>query len=160
VSGHGTNPELISPCGLYCGVCRIFAATQDKDRAYLARLVRVYARYAPEMSLASAEDLLCDGCLSTRRAAHCRVCAIRECTQQRQVEGCHDCADFPCSHVDQFPIPAGRRVILRAIPYRREHGTEQWIEAERERYTCPECGQSMFRGARSCEGCGGAVDVD
>jgi hypothetical protein len=92
------RPEHIAPCGLYCGVCRIHYATQENDQA---------------------------GCLSTRRSVFCRECAIRECTQQKGFQGCHECPEFPCSLIDEFPLPVGKKVILRAIPYWRTYGTEQ-----------------------------------
>jgi hypothetical protein len=152
--------ELIAPCGLYCGVCRIHQATQANDRALLQRLAKIYARRLPEMASATADDLLCDGCRSTRRSVFCRECAIRECTQQRGLLGCHACLDFPCSRIDEFPIPVGKKVILRAIPYWRAHGTEQWVLAEEKRYRCPGCGERLFRGARQCPHCNSAVDVD
>ncbi len=154
------NPELIAPCGLYCGVCKLHDATQKNDLALLKRLARVFTRYLPEMASVSADELLCDGCLSERRSIFCRECSIRDCTQTRGLQGCHECLDFPCSFVDEIPLPVGKKVILRAIPYRREHGTEQWIAAEEQRYRCPTCGQKTFRGDKSCSHCKSPVDLD
>jgi hypothetical protein len=154
------HPEYASPCGLYCGVCRIRNATEANDLAYLKRLARIYARRFPEIASASPEDLLCDGCLSDRRWLFCQECSIRDCAQQKGLEGCHACDEFPCAFIDEFPMPAGQKVILRSVPYRREHGTERWARAEEERYNCPECGQRLFRGAKQCEGCRTVVDLD
>jgi hypothetical protein len=154
------QPEHLAPCGLYCGVCRIHQATQENDLAYLERLAKVYARRFPEIASVPAGELLCDGCLSPRRFPTCQECAIRECCQQKGYEGCHECLDFPCGRVHEFPMPVGRRVIMRAVHYRRAHGTEQWVLAEEKRYQCPGCGQKLFRGARQCRHCGAAVDVD
>ena len=154
------HPEHIAPCGLYCGVCRIYQATQENDLRFLKRLVKVYARRFPEMTFMTPDELLCDGCLSTRRSAICRECSIRECAQQKRFQGCHECLDFPCPFIDEFPMPVGKKVILRAIPYWRTHGTEQWIAAEEKRYQCPECGQRLFRGAKQCRHCKSPVDVD
>jgi hypothetical protein len=157
---EGYTPEHVAPCGLYCGVCRILAATQENDRAFLERLVKVYRRRFPEIDAATADDLLCDGCGSTKRSVFCRECSIRECTQRKGFQGCHECPDFPCPLIDGFPMPVGKTVILRTIPYWRSHGTEDWIAAEEKRYTCPECGQRLFRGAKQCRHCDSPVDVD
>jgi hypothetical protein len=154
------NPEHLAPCGLYCGVCRIHQASQEHDLEYLARLAKIYARRFPEMAGVPPESLLCDGCLSARRFPFCRQCAIRDCVQQKGFQGCHECSEFPCALIDDFPLPAGRKVILRTIPYWRQHGTEQWILAEEKRYRCPECGHRLFREARQCEGCRSPVAVD
>jgi hypothetical protein len=155
-----THAAYAAPCGLYCGVCRIRYATEENDLEYLRRLARIYARRVPELASASPDALLCDGCLSERRSLFCRECMIRDCTQQKGYQGCHECPDFPCSFIDGFPVPVGKRVILRSVPYWRAHGTEQWIRSEEARYRCPECGHRLFRGAGQCEHCRSAVDVD
>jgi hypothetical protein len=156
----GVQPETLAPCGLYCGVCRIRRATEENDLAYLKRLARIYARRFPEIASASPEQLLCDGCLSTRRFLFCQECAIRDCTQEKGLTGCHECLEFPCALVEEFPMPAGHKVMLRSVPYRRVHGTEQWVAAEEARYRCPECGYRLFRGAGRCQQCKSPVDVD
>ena len=152
--------EFAALCGLYCGVCRQQQATREDDRKTLGRLAKIYARRLPELAPLAAEDLLCDGCLSERRSKFCRRCAIRECVLERGYVGCHECEQFPCELVDEFPVPVGRQVILRAVPYRRAHGTSRWMQAEDERYRCPGCGHGLFRGARHCGGCGVEVSVD
>ena len=154
------HAEQLAPCGLYCGVCRILHATQEEDRALLDRLARIYARRLPEVAPLTADDLLCDGCQSERRSVLCRRCSIRECVGEKGPMGCHQCPEFPCALIDEFPVPVGKKVILRAIPYRREHGTEEWILAEEERYECPACGSRLYRGAQRCPHCKSPVDVD
>ena len=156
----GLRDEFAASCGLYCGVCRLQRATRDGDTDTLRRLARIYARRLPELEPLAGEDLLCDGCLSERRSKFCRQCAIRECVRQKGYTGCQECEQFPCVLVDEFPVPVGRQVILRAIPYRRAHGTAGWMRAEEERYRCPECGHGLFRGARRCAACGVEVSVD
>jgi len=81
------NPKLLAPCGLYCGVCRIRYATEKNDLEYLRRLARIYARRFPEIASSNPDELLCDGCLSTRRFVFCRKCTIRDCTQQKGYQG-------------------------------------------------------------------------
>ena len=153
-------PEHVAPCGLYCGVCLFRRATEENDLAFLERFAKMAGRQLPAIAGLPATELLCDGCLSARRMPYCRECAIRDCTQRKGLPGCHECADFPCALVDAFPIDVGRKVMLRAVPYRRAHGTEQWIAAEEERYRCPECGHRLSRGARQCGRCKALVDVD
>lgn len=154
------QPECISPCGLYCGVCSIYLASRENDLKTLERLAKLYSRYMPGMEGIVGKDLLCEGCCSSRISAYCRVCSIRECAQAKNYLGCHECGDFPCMYIIEFPIPTGKRIILRAIPYWQEHGTEEFIRAETARYICPKCGQSLYRGVTRCSGCKSPVEFD
>jgi len=148
--------ELLAPCGLYCGVCSIYIAHRDDNLKFKEILLPVYKAFAK-----SVDDISCTGCLSEGIVFPvCRVCAIKNCTKDKGIDGCHQCDDFPCKFIDNFPVPVGKKVILRAIPTRREKGTEYWVEEEEKRYHCPECGNALFRGAKRCNRCKTSVDVD
>jgi len=64
--------------------------------------------------------------ISDDRFIHCQQCPIRECTIEKGYSGCHQCDEFSCEHIDNFPMAVGKKVILRAIPYWREDGVEKW----------------------------------
>jgi len=147
-----TNRELVAPCGLYCGVCGVLMAHRDNNLKFKERLSTVYG--------CSPEDIACNGCLSDTRFKYCEQCAIKSCAQEKRYEGCHQCADFPCTLIADFPVPVGKKVILRAVPAWRELGTETWIEQEEKRYICPHCGSNLFRGAKRCRSCKEPVDRD
>ena len=146
------SKELLSPCGLYCGVCGILIAHKSGNEKFKERLTTVYG--------VPIEDIRCEGCLSGVVFKYCRVCPIKSCAGERGYEGCHQCDDFPCKHVNNFPFPAGKKAILRAIPQGREIGTEKWVEAEEKRYICSHCGNKLFRGAKRCNQCKEPVDAD
>ena len=160
------NPDFVSPCGLYCGVCAIYMAHRDNNLKFKERLVKLYQGEVsgkgtlPNSENLSVEDIKCRGCLSDERFMHCRQCEIRACAQGKGFTGCHQCDEFPCQTIDKFPMAVGKKVILRAIPYWREVGTEKWIGDEEARYVCPECGQKVFRGAVTCNRCKANLDLD
>jgi len=154
------NPNFLSPCGLYCGVCGVYYATRDQNEKFLNKLLGVYQSSIPGLESKTIDDIKCEGCLSDKRSIFCSSCAIRDCTQQKGFIGCHECDDFPCRHIEEFRIPVGKKVILRAIPYWREHGTEKWVVDEEARYICPACGNKIFRGAKSCNKCKIPLDLD
>ncbi|MFH1027383.1 MAG: DUF3795 domain-containing protein, partial [Pseudomonadota bacterium] len=130
------NPSLVAPCGLYCGVCAIYIAGRDNNLKFKERLVNLYKGEAtgkgtlPNSESLSTDDIQCRGCLSDQLFMHCRQCEIRKCTKEKGCTGCHQCETFPCQHIDEFPMTVGKKVILRAIPYWREVGTEKWIQDE------------------------------
>lgn len=57
-------------------------------------------------------------------------------------------------------MTVGKKVILRAIPYWREVGTEKWVRDEEARYVCPVCGNRVFRGVVRCNRCKEELDLD
>jgi hypothetical protein len=154
------NPDLVSPCGMYCGVCAIYIAHRDHNLKFKERLVSLYRGNLPNSENLSIEDIKCRGCLSNEQFMHCRQCEIRACTRKKGYTGCHQCDEFPCRYIEKFPMPAGKKVILRAIPYWRKVGTEKWIQDEEARYVCPECGNKVFRGAVKCNQCKVSLDLD
>jgi predicted RNA-binding Zn-ribbon protein involved in translation (DUF1610 family) len=91
---------------------------------------------------------------------HCRQCGIRDCTKEKGYSGCHECDEFPCELIENFSMVVGKKVMLRSVPYRREVGTEKWIQDEEARYICPECGNKVFRGAAKCNQCHIKLDLD
>ena len=161
-----SNPDFISPCGLYCGVCAIHIAHRDNNEKLKERLVGLYQGGVPgKGKLPGGEhlttaDIRCQGCLSKDCFMHCRQCGIRNCTREKGYTGCHQCDQFPCNYIDEFPMAVGKKVILRSIPYRRKYGTEKWIQDEEARYICPECGNKVFRGAVKCNQCKAQLDLD
>jgi hypothetical protein len=155
-----TNEKLLAPCGLYCGVCAVYYATRDKNRKFKERLVGVYRGKLPSSESLSIENISCKGCLSEQPFGFCEKCSIRDCTKSKGYAGCHECGDFPCRLIEDFPMPVGKKVILRAIPYWRKWGTEKWVQDEERRYICPGCGHMLFRGAKRCNKCGELVDLD
>ncbi len=144
--------KLAAPCGLYCGVCAVLIAHRDNNTKFKERLTAVYG--------VTVGEIKCKGCLSDDLFAYCRTCSIRACAIDKGIEGCHQCDDFPCQFIDDFPLPVGKKVILRAIPAWRELGTERWMEEEGKRYHCPHCGYAVFRGVQRCRNCQSPLDID
>ena len=160
------NPDFVSPCGLYCGVCAIYIAHRDNNQKFKERLVGLYSGKVsgkgalPNSANLTVEDIRCRGCLSDEPFIHCQQCEIKSCTKEKGFTGCHQCDDFPCEYIDKFPMAVGKKVILRSIPHWREAGTESWIRDEEARYNCPQCGNKVFRGVVKCNQCKANLDLD
>jgi len=160
------NPNFISPCGLYCGVCAIHIAQRDNNQKFKESLVGLYRGgipgkgTLPNSENLTTDDIRCQGCASDDLFMHCKHCDIRDCTKKKGYEGCHDCDEFPCAYIENFPMAIGKKVILRSVPHRREVGTKKWVQDEEARYLCPECGNKVFRGVVKCNKCKAKLDLD
>ena len=160
------NPNFVSPCGLYCGVCAVYMAHRDKNEKFKKLLVNVYQGKIegkgtlPGSKTLSSEDIHCSGCLSDDRFLHCQQCDIQECVKKKEIVGCWECREFPCPRIENFPMAVGKKVILRSIPYIKEVGVEKWAQDEQARYVCPDCGNRLFRGVGKCNQCHTELDLD
>ena len=144
--------ELLAPCGLYCGVCAIYMASRDNNDKMKGKLANAYG-VAPE-------QIECKGCMSDQKFVFCQVCGVRTCVTAKNYDGCHQCSEFPCKLIDDFPVPVGKKVILRSVPERKKLGTEKWVLEEENRYRCIHCNEPLFRGARRCGNCKELVEIE
>jgi len=106
---------LAPPCGLYCGSCDDFVHG------------------------------ICHGCGCS--CGHCngepqaRACAIRECSDERGVEHCGRCAEFPCTKLIAFcndPIWFSHGVAIENLRRRTRIGTPAWLAEQAEYWSDPE----------------------
>lgn len=149
--------RLMAPCGLYCGTCGVYLSNRDGNPKFRDILAKLYG--------SKPEETTCIGCMQDdppeQLYGFCNSCPLRDCVRSKGYYSCHQCDDFPCSFVEKFPVPVGRRVMKRAIPKWRDlvavHGDEkgsvEWARSECERYHCPDCGYPLFRGATRCRSC-------
>jgi hypothetical protein len=149
------NENLVAACGLYCGACPMYLATQQKDEQKLKALQQQFS--SGKMKLAP-EDLLCDGCLGKGRlASFCRPCAIRECASKKsKTERCSECSDFACSRITGFNNDGMQHhsEVLENLRQLRSAGIKEWTKHEEERWRCPQCKGSIAWYDAACPKCG------
>jgi len=137
-----------SYCGLYCGACPILAATVNGE---------VEAKAAAwEMA---AADIVCGGCKSKVVAGVCTDCIMRLCAQDRGLDFCVECDDYPCGSVtafqrDRFPHHTLIAANLAAI---RDRGVDAWLAEQKKRWSCPACGAPSTWYEEECRSCGGKL---
>ena len=151
------NRNLMAPCGLYCGACGIYLATRDGNEKFKAIMGNLYGTKPAETE--------CLGCMQPdppqKLYGYCSACKIRDCVKAKGYYSCHQCEEWPCSEIKNFPLATGRRVMQRAIPAWRqkvaaqgdEQGSLEWARQECERYHCSSCGSPLFRGSQRCRAC-------
>ena len=94
--------KIIAYCGITCNECPAYLATQADDDT---RRTKVAEQWSKEYNAdISPKDIDCDGCNSEsgRLFSHCRVCPIRKCSRERQLENCACCDDFGCDSLKEF----------------------------------------------------------
>jgi hypothetical protein len=86
------DPKLISPCGLYCGVCAIRMAHIDKNEKLKEKLVNLYKGGTPgkgtlpNSGQLTTGDIRCEGCNSDDLFMHCKQCFIRIVQRTRRLK--------------------------------------------------------------------------
>ncbi len=90
-------------CGLDCGECEAYIATQANDRAGLEEVAKKWTQQYGAKNI-SADMCICDGCSSGTRTstAHAEKCPIRLCASGRGVTTCAHCDDYGCETLKSF----------------------------------------------------------
>lgn len=147
--------NLVAVCGLYCGACPMYIATQSKDEQKQKELLK---RFSSGPMKLKPEDLLCDGCIgSDRVASFCRSCEMRSCpNDKKDVVRCSDCSEFPCSRITAFNNDGmpHHGEVLENLEQIRKRGIQKWAAYEEQRWQCLKCGMPMSWYDGQCSHCG------
>lgn len=133
LSPQALGPALVAPCGMNCGLCMCYL--RAKNRCLGCR----------------AED---DG-----KAKSVLACTIRKCETLRLAESgfCIECKKLPCPRLKRLDIryrTKYRMSMLENLQGIRDVGIEAFVESERERWACPECGGLQCVHTVECVYCG------
>ena len=117
------TPELITPCGMNCGICK----------SYLA-----YSRGIPKKR---GKVSHCPGCLP--RNKNCFI--KRDCSKLREneIEFCFECEEMPCESLDRLDRRYKKRYnmsMVENLKALKEKGMQSFLEVQEEKYKCPKCG--------------------
>ena len=145
---NSSDKALISACGLYCGACGIYLATQENDSEKILQYAMVLNQ--------SYEATLCDGCGAERKSLHCsKLCTFIICKLNNGVNLCTECADFPCRALLEFKSKMPHRTeILESQNRLKEIGTENWLMEMKDFFSCPECKTVNSAYDLACRKCG------
>ncbi len=86
--------KLIAYCGLDCGACEAYIATQNDDRALREKVAKEWSELN---SVTITPDMInCDGCrMNGAKTVFCEsLCQIRQCALGRGAETCGMCAEM------------------------------------------------------------------
>jgi len=118
-------------CGLFCGTCKIYLATNNNTLNLLAVDTGI-----------SIDLLKCTGCRSLDVSLFCRSCAIKKCCIQKNIFSCADCNEFPCSVLKAFENDQHlhHKGVIPSLMELKATGKTKWLEKQINRWTCKVCG--------------------
>ena len=118
---------LISPCGLYCGICPLYLARTDED---------LRKRIAEGQGIPLEKVFLCAGCRPMQGripvVGGASVCETYACAiDGKGVEFCYECDEFPCLKLAPCAdraqeIPHNTKVYNLVLL--QKEGVDAWIE--------------------------------
>lgn len=123
--------QVSAVCGLFCPACTVYIGSKE-DQSRLEII-------AKRVNL-SVEDLKCHGCRSDKRSAHCRSCTMIACAENKGIQFCSECQEYPCDHLKGFQSAMPHRAELwESLDRMKETGIENWYDEMVTHYTCPQC---------------------
>jgi hypothetical protein len=137
MSADRFTPDLLAPCGICCGICK----------AYLA-----YTNNVPRQP---GKITYCVGCLP--RAKNCYI--KRGCPKFRkhELKSCSQCDVMPCknlAHLDKRYRECYDMSMVENLKEIRATGVEAFLEGQRKKYRCFNCGGTVSVHDRKCYSCG------
>lgn len=98
---ESSKSKIIAYCGLDCGKCDAYIATQHNDIELKEKLAKKASeQFGREVTI---DELDCDGCSNT--GAHIDYwakCEIRKCAVTKMVDNCALCDDYACDKLNKF----------------------------------------------------------
>jgi hypothetical protein len=126
--------SLVSPCGIYCVLCVAYHGytMSGKKRKHTCPGCRIYDK----------------------------TCAFlkRDCEllKEESVDFCYQCQKFPCDNflkLDQRYKKKYETSLIDNLLEIKDEGVESFIQAQLEKYTCPECGENICMHTNKCYNC-------
>ncbi len=132
------NTEFICYCGLYCENCIIKMKVEpsakllhqqmrDAGFEYFIQAIpngEAFWEFLKNMSEAGV-------CVSCRQGSGDPNCAIRRCAQEKSIDVCALCDEYPCQHFEAvFKVQAGIKADNALL---RDQGLEEWGKTQDDR---------------------------
>ncbi|MCG8688917.1 MAG: DUF3795 domain-containing protein [Desulfobacterales bacterium] len=137
--------ELIAYCGLYCGACSFKVAFEQNDRDHIKGMPLKYEKF---------RDSPMESCPGCRLENQCGKCDIKDCAEEKKLEFCSLCKEFPCVKLEKFTsdgVPHHSESIqnLKVI---KKIGPSEWLALQNEKWKC-QCGSKYSWYFTKCKKC-------
>jgi len=133
------NLEMVTYCGLYCGLCAqrgripqqasILKESLSKEgMEYWGSEIPGFQEFWGFLSDLSDADKSCPGC---RQGGGPPFCGIRKCAQEKGVEVCVNCDEYPCHRIEG--LAKGYPTLIADGQRMLEIGVDTWVNEQEER---------------------------
>lgn len=158
-----TDFNYDSYCGIYCGACDIMMSGKTGNNSKLTTFWNEATVKSLHKGLGLPYDdnqpfkSECYGCKSDMQFINCRVCKIRDCARNREIEHCIDCDQYPCDQIsgmkkNEFSLPHIKDNYPNMLTI-KESGTDHWLSEQSAKWKCPECGSDFSWYSSKCYTC-------
>jgi hypothetical protein len=125
--------SMIAPCGMNCTLCLAYHRAKNR----------------------------CLGCISSGvpKANHCITCSIKNCEEllESSSKYCFSCEKYPCGRIKnidkRYRTKYGMSMIEN-LDNIKKMGIREFIKLEKQKWTCPKCGNIICVHKESCLACG------
>ena len=134
------EPVTAAYCGLYCESCALYKTTQDYFDGKIEK-----------------PNEICRGCDSDTLGSWCGRCGLKMCAREKGHRFCIECSDFPCDDLTAFandPDYPYHAEVFESLRYMKTNGVRAWMEQQKQRWQCGNCGSPFHWWQTSCPGCG------
>ncbi|MGI5958918.1 MAG: DUF3795 domain-containing protein [Massiliimalia sp.] len=118
--------KLIAPCGMNCALCQAY----------------------------QGKGLPCYGCGNGGERKSCKNCTIANCNHKDRF--CFECEQYPCkrlSNLDKRYREKYHMSMLKNLEEIKADGIDAFLKHQKEKYTCPVCGQLVSVHRSACIYC-------
>ena len=146
VSYRITRPETASFCGVFCRSCPLYIGTEEEPE----RLEMLSERMGK-----TTDELSCRGCRSDKVSYYCADCNLKKCAENRMLDTCSQCPDYPCSELRKFQSEMPHRAELwKSAELLGKSGFDKWEKELIADFSCSSCGAINSAYDLRCRKCG------
>ena len=140
----------IGCCGqFYCALCKYFTGTLVEAAKHLwkfierpASIVLImkasnacdFEEFARGVKWLASQEKPCKGCRFGGGWSWWPDCPVRDCTIQKGIDFCYQCADFPCNKLKEEPLLEIKKSIIETNNKIRDIGIEEHFQILRDKY--------------------------
>lgn len=132
-SSKKLKSSLIAPCGMNCGLCMAYQRTKNR----------------------------CSGCITPDpiKVNHCSFCRIKYCEHllASKSKYCGSCNIYPCFRIKKLDKRYRTRYgmsMIENLNKIKESGIRKFVEFEKQRWACSNCGNIICVHKNACMVCG------